>query len=338
MLPCSKRLGRDALAPRRFFEATPGAKFFCIIVMRLFYLDESGNPEITGSSGSYVLAAIGLPIERWTACDKAINQLKSSHYLGSTEIHTAWMLRSYSEQLAIPSFDKMGILQRRDAVLRIREKKIEQYKKEKSPQALKGLKKNYKNTEAYIHLTLEERKRFINELAAKIKSWTFLRLFGEVIDKNNYHPPKPGIIPQTQAFERIVTRIEKYLSHISMETNEYGLLIHDECESVAAAHVSKMKQYHIRGTFKSRVDHIIKTPLFVSSNHTNMVQIADLCAYILRRYYDLGEQTLYDVIKTRIDKAGGDVVGLNHYTNNKDCPCEVCRKKRRKQTFSHHSL
>lgn len=216
--------------------------------------------------------------------------------------------------------------------------KIEQYKKEKSPQALKGLKKNYKNTEAYIHLTLEERKRFINELAAKIKSWTFLRLFGEVIDKNNYHPPKPGIIPQTQAFERIVTRIEKYLSHISMETNEYGLLIHDECESVAAAHVSKMKQYHIRGTFKSRVDHIIETPLFVSSNHTNMVQIADLCAYILRRYYDLGEQTLYDVIKTRIDKAGGDVVGLNHYTNNKDCPCEVCRKKRRKQTFSHHSL
>ena len=334
MLPCGERLGRDASHPAASFEKQPRAQSF-YVTMRLFYLDESGNPEINGPSGSYVLAAVGLPIDRWTTCDKAINQLKASHYLGSTEIHTAWMLRSYNEQLAIPSFDKLDITQRRAAVLRIREQKIELYKKHKSPQALKSLKKIYKNTDAYIHLTFEERKRFINELATKIKSWTFLRLFGEVIDKNNYHPPKPGTTPQAQAFERIVSRIEKYLSHISLETKEYGLLIHDECESVAAAHVSKMKQYHIRGTFRSRVDHIIETPLFVSSSHTNMVQIADLCAYILRRYYDSGDQPLYDTIKTRIDKLGSEIVGLNHYTNNKACTCEICRKKRLKRTSSY---
>jgi hypothetical protein len=49
--------------------------------MKLFYLDESGNPELTGSSDSYVLVAVGIPIEKWTACDKAINQLKASYNL-----------------------------------------------------------------------------------------------------------------------------------------------------------------------------------------------------------------------------------------------------------------
>ena len=57
--------------------------------MKLFYLAESGNPELSGSSDSYVLVSVGIPIEKWTACDKAINQLKASYNLLNAEIHTA---------------------------------------------------------------------------------------------------------------------------------------------------------------------------------------------------------------------------------------------------------
>ncbi len=219
--------------------------------MKLFYLDESGNPTRSAASDSYVLVAFGIPIEKWTYCDKAINQLKASYDLSSAEIHTAWMLRSYREQQEIADFANLSHDERRQRVMRIREQKIEHCKATKDSAAVKSLKKNYKNTEAYIHLTYEERKRFIYDLAAKIKSWTFIRLFAEVIDKNGYCPPKPGMTPEVQAFERVVTRIEKYLSHISVDAKQYGLLIHDECESVKVSHVSNMKHYQRKGTFKA---------------------------------------------------------------------------------------
>ena len=302
--------------------------------MRLFYLDESGNPELSGASDSYVLVAVGIPIEKWTACDKAINQLKASYNLLSAEIHTAWMLRSYREQQEIEGFDSMPHEERRQAVIRVREQKVQNYKANKPPQALKSLKKIYKNTEPYIHLTYSERERFIFDLAAKIKSWSFARIFTEVIDKKDYHPPKPDLTPEVQAFERIVTRIEKYLSHISNEQKVYGLLIHDECESVTASHVCNMKRYHRRGTFKSEIKHIIETPLFVSSDHTNMVQIADCCAYALRRYYDSADSALYTPIKARADKIGADIVGFNHYTSNSLCECDLCKAKRKRQAKS----
>lgn len=76
--------------------------------MKLFYLDESGNPTPSAASDSYVLVAFGIPIEKWTYCDKAINQLKASYDLSSAEIHTAWMLRSYREQQEIEGFANLS--------------------------------------------------------------------------------------------------------------------------------------------------------------------------------------------------------------------------------------
>lgn len=313
------------------WKKLPRALLFSSLHMKLFYLDESGNPELSGSSDSYVLVAVGIPIEKWTSCDKAINQLKASYNLLQAEIHTAWMLRSYREQQEIDGFESMSHEERRQAVIRVREQKIQNYKANKSAQALKSLKKIYKNTEAYIHLTYSERERFIFDLVTKIKGWSYVRIFAEVIDKTDYHPPKPDLTPESQAFERIVTRIEKYLSHISSEQKEYGLLIHDECESVTASHVCNMKRYHRWGTFKSEIKHIIETPLFVSSNHTNMVQIADCCAYAVRRYYDSADSALYLPIKARADKIGSDIVGFNHYTSNNLCECDLCRAKRKRR-------
>lgn len=301
--------------------------------MKLFYLDESGNPELSGSSKSYVLVAVGIPIEKWTACDKAINQLKSSYNLLGSEIHTAWMLRSYQEQDEIAGFEQMSHDDRRKAVIQARALRIQHYKSNKTADALKSLKKIYKNTEAYIHLTESERKRFIYDLVSRVKKWTHARIFAEIIDKTNYTPPAPNLTPESQAFERIVTRIEKYLSHISGEQKEYGLLIHDECESVTDAHVFNMRRYYRRGTFRSEIKHIIETPLFVSSNHTNMVQIADCCAYAIRRHYDSADSSLYQHIKARADKINSNMVGFNHYTSDMHCNCELCRARRKRTSI-----
>ncbi len=327
------RLGRDdGIPPLR--RELPRALLFSlspIRTMRLFYLDESGNPEMTGPSSCYVLTAVGIPISRWTACDKAINQLKRSYNMPDAEIHTGWMLRRYREQEEIADFAQLSYAERRAQVIANREQVIEKAKT-KNPAAIKQWKKTFRNTDAYIHLTLHERERFIGDLARLIASWKDVRLFAEIIDKRNYSPPSPGLNPATQAFERVVTRIEKYLSHISgTERGEkrYGLLIHDQCEAQVCTHTTNMNRYHRFGTFSTRtVSHIIETPLFVDSARTGMVQVADLCAYAMRRKYEENDTTLFDIIKKKADKIGDFQVGLNHYTSS-PCSCELCRNKRK---------
>ena len=132
--------------------------------MRLFYLDESGNAEMTGPSSHYVLTAVGIPISRWTACDKAINQLKHSYGMPDAEIHTGWMLRRYREQEDISNFSELDHAERRALVIASREQVIEKAKS-KNPAAIKQWKKTFRNTDAYIHLSYHERERFIGDLA-----------------------------------------------------------------------------------------------------------------------------------------------------------------------------
>ncbi len=45
-----------------------------------------------------------------------------------------------------------------------------------------------------------------------------------------------------------------------------------------------MKSFYDKGTNWTDLEHIIETPLFVDSELTSLVQIADLCAYAIRRY------------------------------------------------------
>jgi len=59
-----------------------------------------------------------------------------------------------------------------------------------------------------------------------------------------------------------------------------------------------------------------------------MVQIADLCAYALRRYLENGEEELFDLVFHRADKKDGTVVGVRHFTNA-SCGCKICNARER---------
>ena len=64
--------------------------------------------------------------------------------------------------------------------------------------------------------------------------------------------------------------------------------------------------------------------MFVDSELTRMIQIADLCAYALRRYVERGETELFDPIFTRADRVRGATVGVRHYSPP-SCDCIICR-------------
>ena len=68
----------------------------------------------------------------------------------------------------------------------------------------------------------------------------------------------------------------------------------------------------------------VETPLFVDSELTSMIQMADLAAYALRRFLERGEQDLWNALRPRVDQLNGLHVGVRHYTGKQDCNCKIC--------------
>lgn len=288
------------------------------------YIDESGTPQVPGNTSHYVLCGISIPVNCWKKCDTSINKIKAKYGLSDNEIHTGWIIRPYIEQTKIPNFEILSYENRRSEVLKQRKAEIFRVKKKKDSKALKQLKKNYRQTEAYIHLTYNERIVFIKEIADQIGNWKYARIFAECIDKVFFDPTKSKLSTDEQAFEQVVSRFEHYLTNLSHnDETTYGLLIHDNNDTVSKKHTELMKRFHKQGTLWTSVKHIIETPLYVNSELTGMVQIADLCSVALRRFFENGETDLLNRIKPRFDSHRGAIVGIRHFTDV-TCKCEIC--------------
>jgi hypothetical protein len=189
-------------------------------------------------------------------------------------------------------------------------------------------KKTYAQTKDFVHLTYDERRNFVREIARHISQWGYTRLFAECIDKVYFDPIKAGKTIDEQCFEQIVSRFEYYLKAIeASDPNCCGLLIHDNNQTVARKHTILMRKYHKIGTMWTRVTKIIETPLFVDSQLTSMVQIADLCAYAIRRYLENGEEELFNLVFMRADRRDGAIVGVRHFTKP-GCGCKICAQHR----------
>jgi len=185
--------------------------------------------------------------------------------------------------------------------------------------------KNYKETKDYIHLTFTERQKFVLEIATLIGSWGFARLFAEAIDKVHFNPAATKLTVDEQAFEQLVSRYEQYLQIYSRvkKEKEYGLLIHDNNHTVNKKHTEMMKLFHQKGTLWTRIRNIMETPMFVDSQLTSMIQLADVCAYAIRRFVEKGETQLFNQVFKIADKKNKKVVGVRHFTA--PCNCSICK-------------
>lgn len=137
------------------------------------------------------------------------------------------------------------------------------------------------------------------------------------------HVRAPSTVDE-QAFEQIVSRFEQYLTITDTSGKNYGMLIHDNNETVAKRHTGLMKEFHKKGTFWTYINNIIETPLFVDSSLTSMIQMADVCGYAIRRYLENGETVLFDEVFKRADRRGQTIVGVRHFSNPA-CTCKICQ-------------
>jgi len=292
-------------------------------------MDESGTPDVPGNTSHYVLAGVSIPVQCWKSCDKDIEKIKAKYGLAGKEIHVAWLLRSYPEQNKITGFEALSHPQRIQQVNSFRNTELLRLQRVNIP-LYRQTRKTYKKTESYIHLTHKERQSFIRELAQVVASWNFVRLFAECVDKAFYDPARYQKSIDEQSFEQVVSRFQQCLRvpAIFSKKDNLGLLIHDNNDTVAKKLTLLMKKFHKAGTLWTNLDNIIETPLFVDSELTGMVQIADLCAYSLRRYLENHEEELFDLVFKRADRNKNKVVGVRHFTNP-SCVCKICTAHRK---------
>lgn len=293
--------------------------------MYLCYVDESGTSNIPGNTSHFILAGFSIPIFQWKYCDKAILKIKRKYELEDAEMHVAWILRPYLEQSKISNFENLTYAQRRYRVQQYRNTELLRLQKVNNRNHYYQTKKNYLKTKPYIHLTYQQRRDFIKEIANCVSRWSFGRLFAECVDKIYFDPTRTAQTIDEQSFEQVVSRFEQYLQIIGKRFPErrYGLIIHDNNQTVAKKHTILMKQFYEKGTMWTDVEAIIETPLFVDSQLTSMVQIADLCAYAIRRYLENNEDDLFNLVFQRADTKGGAVVGVRHFSD-KACQCKIC--------------
>ena len=76
-------------------------------------------------------------------------------------------------------------------------------------------------------------------------------MFAECIDKIHFDPSRTPSSVDEQAFEQLISRFEQYLQNTedSSSQNNYGLIVHDNNQTVARRHTNLMRQYHTQGTF-----------------------------------------------------------------------------------------
>ncbi|MDE6370203.1 MAG: DUF3800 domain-containing protein [Duncaniella sp.] len=299
--------------------------FFVSAMLYLCYIDESGTSQLPGNTSHYILCGVSLPVKYWKNIHKKINQIKDKYRLTDCEIHTGWILRKYREQALIQDFEKLSDTERRAQVNALRHTNLANLYKQKN-RSFTQAKKNYKHTEPYIHLTYDERLDFLREIADLVGNSRYVRIFAECIDK-----PHLATLPHhqpcdEQALEQIVSRFEHYMSNIAKARNSeslYGLLVHDNNQTVSEKHTKLMQKFHIKGTIWTKINHVVETPFFVDSQLNNMVQIADLCALALRRYFENNEEDLLNRIISRFDRTRGKIVGVRHFSSP-TCPCKIC--------------
>lgn len=287
--------------------------------MYICYLDESGNIETAGTTAYFVLLGLAIPATTWRAKDAEIAAILDAHQLFG-EVHTAWMARRYPEQERIAGFAAMSSADRERAVEQERRADLAKASL-RGPKAVQLLAKNYRKTRKYIHLTHAERVSILRDIADRIGGWQDAVIFADAQRKAALLKGVDPVRVLDFAFEQVVTRFHTYLDRTNVPV---GLLVQDQNQTTALRLTRLARNYHAKGTRYSTVSRLVETPLFVDSSLTSMVQLADLCAYAVRRFFENGEEDLLNRIYPRFDTLHGKLVGLRHYTGKQRCNCRVC--------------
>lgn len=149
------------------------------------------------------------------------------------------------------------------------------------------------------------------------------RIFGAAVHRAACSPEDPMEV----AFEQILSRFDRMLARLhNAGDTQRGLIVLDKSSyetSLQALAINFRKHGHRWGNLHN----LSEVPFFVDSRATRMIQFADLIAHAIRRYYEKGDATYFDILRPKFDTEGGVIHGLVHYKpTGALCNCVYCRQ------------
>ena len=145
----------------------------------------------------------------------------------------------------------------------------------------------------------------------------------------------PNSDPMELAFEDLCSRFDLYLARLLAvdEEKQRGLIIADE-SSYETSLQKLAGEFRLSGTRWRRIKYLCDVPMFVNSQASRLVQLADHVAYAVFRRYESGDTSYFDIIASRFDEEAGSIHGLVHeQTAFPDCKCPACLSRRISDRF-----
>lgn len=136
---------------------------------------------------------------------------------------------------------------------------------------------------------------------------TKVKLFGAVINK----AAVPGKDPVELAFEQLTSRFDMYLKRLYTKHNDAqrGLILLDK-SSTENRIQTLAREFKYEGHSWGITRNFAEVPVFLDSKASRLIQLADLVAFALFRFYEHNDCRFYDVIKNCFDSDGGVEHGL----------------------------
>ena len=136
-----------------------------------------------------------------------------------------------------------------------------------------------------------------------------LKVFACVLQKSLYSPS--DIIPL--AFEKLATCFDDYLAACYRKSKgknpQRGIVIFDK--SIVEQNVQLLSHtFKHDGHERGKLRNFAEVPLFLDSKASRLIQLSDMVAYWLYRYYQSHDSRGFDLIKPFIHGFQGDTQGL----------------------------
>jgi hypothetical protein len=170
------------------------------------------------------------------------------------------------------------------------------------------------------------REQMIKDALATFSNAASVRLFAVAVNKLAVAPEDPIEL----AFEEICNRFNLFLRRVLNRTGEdqRGLIVMDENRHEQPLQ-ALARHFRLRGGRWGQFRHLAEVPLFVDSQASRLVQLADLVAYATWRKYEHRDGRFFDDLIPKFDADGGVIHSLVHRRpGGEECFCPACFSRR----------
>lgn len=257
--------------------------------MQLLYADETGDNGLPESpteefKNSHYFARVGVILhdKKWHSINSKVNAFRKKYHIPyGVEIHATEVLSGKTQQT---------------------------YK-------IDGKRKKRKNVNWFGQQfkTREERKQLLGEFLDITFQSGFLKIIAIVIDKRKIDLTQAkSHIARNPKMKSLELLSERYNFFIKTSIDRNGLLIMDSVGTVddATHHAFQKSLYKDSKYLQSY--HFIESLLFAPSEQSNFLQIADVCAYSVKRSLVDNDDFLYDKIKDYLFQVKGKTEGRGY--------------------------